>query len=170
MFDTLIITIDVPKEYRKHWPKERGGGDTTPPHFTLLFIGECDDKEVGIIKDCVKLVSSTTKPFDIRLNKKVSWFTSKDESQEESEIAHKKPDKQSEKKMSTLYKDLRELIEKVLKRKVAHWDGSFLAHSTLKYCKDRNFKHDMPALEWEVNEINLSGKGINKKYRLGTSL
>jgi 2'-5' RNA ligase len=148
-----FVLLPVPEELASLWPKNRGGGDTTPPHFTLLFIGEYDQKKKPELLKLVGGIARETPPFRIRLEPGVAWFTSHDEKLDHREIAHKKPDTGSSAAMARLHQRLRTEIEDFLGHEVKHFKGPFKAHSTLRYEPKRSYNGEVPEGAWEANVL-----------------
>ena len=157
-----FVLLPVPSNLAELWPKVRGGGDTTPPHFTLLFVGPCAPNAWEPLVQRLAKIAQETPPFQIKLSPGVAWFTSHDESLDNREIAHKKPDEQSSKMMGRLHQRMRAEVEKLLGHEVKHFKGPFKAHSTLRYEPKRSYNGPVPEGSWTADTIEVMGAGGKK--------
>lgn len=165
-----FVALPIPPNMAKKWPSDRGGGDSTPPHFTLLFIGSYDlAKKQGLL-DLIRKIANDTHPFSVVLEPGVDWFTSHDTKLDAREIAHKKPDWVSTDAMAQLYKRLRTEIEAYLGHEVKHFSGgAYKAHSTLRYEKTRDYDGPVPEGSWTANYIEVSSGAPTVAFKLGST-
>jgi 2'-5' RNA ligase len=150
------VFLEVPPSLAKMWPKDRGGDDESPPHFTLLYVGEVPNERREEFLATVNLVADEFPPIPVELSKGVEWFTSRDEELDAREIAHKGVHPKTEKMMAELHVQLREALEEQ-GFNVDHFDGDFIAHSTLQYCPERKYSGNAPEGGWRADHVDIWG-------------
>lgn len=154
--ESVGIFLRVPEGLAERWPTERGGDNDSPPHFTLLFVGEVPGERQQELMKLVEDVARDHPPFPVKLANGVEWFTSFDEDLENREIAHKAPDGPSTDLMESLHNDLKRALEEN-DFEIRHYPGGFKAHSTLRYCPTREYDGEVPEGGWTADEIEVWG-------------
>lgn len=62
--EEVCIMITLPQEWHKHFPKDRGGNDTSAPHCTVLYVGPVDPRRKDEFVSAVKSIVRRHKPFE----------------------------------------------------------------------------------------------------------
>ncbi len=136
------VTIPIPAHLALDWPADgRVGEDSTPPHFTVLYIGEIEPLRRNAVLTAVQAAIEDVPGFSAQLSRGVSWFTS----HEGKEIAHKG--------LVAGAAELRWLHERVRGAAagagcaIKHAGREFKPHSTLGYLDARDYPQSWPIPE-----------------------
>lgn len=149
--ETVGVFLEVPETMAAQWPKNRGGDDESPPHFTILYAGEIPDQRRDEFLRIVHDIIDGFPPIVVELSEGVEWF----ENHEGQQIAHKGVTEDSKRDMEELHNQLREALE-AEGFDIKHKEG-FIAHSTLEYCDDRNYDGPVPEGAWTANFADVWG-------------
>lgn len=157
------IFARLPKGLAKQFPS-LGEHDDSDPHVTVLYIGEVPNNMFDTLEGIVKDVAKEHKPFEAKLDDKVSYFP-----------ASKHSDGCKVAKLSIISKDLHKL-NKSLKKALSERNFDFAnhfpvykPHITLEYMKPPKEKYDteFPKGSWKVTEVEIWGCGDNRVIKLG---
>lgn len=138
------VVLRVPEHIAASYPADRGDDDS-PPHFTVLYVGEAEGREDELV-EIVEDVLAGVEPFEVALSEGVEWF----ENHKGQQIAHKGIDAGFD-ELESVWSKLKEalLAEDF---KVKHHD-SFIAHSTLAYCDEREYDGEVPEGDFVAEEF-----------------
>jgi len=146
----VTVMLRIPEPLAAQWPEHDEG---SPPHFTLLFVGEVpDDKRSEFLVGVAAEVLSTA-AFDVELAEGVSWFTSTGEHAGQ-EVAHKAVVDSAP--MAELHGRLREVAED-LDIDVAHVGEGFKAHATLAILDEREYPGPVPEGSFRAGVVEVWG-------------
>lgn len=124
---SACIVIPVPESLAKMWPDARGEHDSSPPHITVLYLGEAAADRLEEARELLGTVASEFKPIPVEFAKGTSWFTN----DEGLQIAHKAMHPKTEERLQALHAALREAFT-AAGFEIQHRDG-FTGHATLGY-------------------------------------
>jgi len=154
------LFVPIPKKFHGQFHKGREKEDDSPPHITLLYIGDADSEDEETIHSIAKEVIENTKPFTAKFGD-YSEFVS-----DEHRVAHVQIDS----------KELCNLHEKLKKAmrdggiKVDSTYRIYKPHSTLNYVKpDSSYEGPVPTGEFEITKVGLWGFDKDKDIKLGKS-
>lgn len=124
---SACIVIPVPEPLAKMWPDARGEHDSSPPHITVLYLGEAATDRLEEARELLGTVAAEFKPIPVEFAKGTSWFTN----DEGLQIAHKAMHPKTEERLQALHAALREAFT-AAGFEIQHRDG-FTGHATLGY-------------------------------------
>lgn len=124
---SACIVIPVPESLAKMWPDARGEHDSSPPHITVLYLGEAAADRLEEARELLGTVAAEFKPIPVEFAKGTSWFTN----DEGLQIAHKAMHPKTEERLQALHAALREAFT-AAGFEIQHRDG-FTGHATLGY-------------------------------------
>jgi len=160
--ENVGVFLPIPAELAALWPNDRGGekadgtgADESPPHFTLLYIGEVPESRKDELLHIIENVAVDTPPIDVELSDGVSWFTTEDPETVNKEIAHKGVTESSAQALEVLHNDLREAVESA-GFSVKHY-ADYKPHSTLRYEPAREYEGEVPEGHFVADTIEVWG-------------
>lgn len=158
------VFIPLPYNLAKEFP-DKSTHDSSAPHFTILYVGECSPDAFKILCKIVSDVARKLKPFQIDLSN-YSEFTSA----KGLKIAHMEPGLLGQMRLAMLHGLLRRAIEQFGKEiEIKHiygvkgktgapYEAQFLSHATLAYlAPEVSYVGPKPTGSWTVNEIECWG-------------
>lgn len=155
------LFIQVPEDIAAQFPKEgKAGEDSSPPHITLLYIGNLPPMFEEKMLKVVENVCQSSRSFTVKLGK-VQTFTNEDGQK----IYHS----------PIISKPLQKLHEKLkIEFEYAQLPYStkypeFKPHITIEYvnvCEKPKFSHLCPQGSWEVDSVWAWGMAEPKLYFL----
>lgn len=152
--EEIWIGTPVPAWLHERFPRpeDRGGGDTSPPHLTLLYVGSVPAALKPQVVEIVAAVAEMTPQFELRMSTGVDWF----KNQHGKHIAHKTVDPESARRLADIHGSLRRLIE-AAGVEVQHAGSTFTPHITLAYCDREHYEGPVPDGKWLVDRFDLHG-------------
>jgi 2'-5' RNA ligase len=156
----LFVSVPVAPELAQMWPAERGGDDKSPPHFTVLYVGEVTPEEEEKAVVATNLVADETPPFEIVLNEGVDWF----ENHKNESIAHKTVNVEAQAHMEALHEKLLAKLQEALGREIEVKFPEFKTHSTLQYCDGREYDGPVPEGSFVADSVTISGRHLDRPY------
>lgn len=57
------VYFEIPQEYHRYFPRDRGGGDESNPHCTVLYVGDIEEDNLEILKDVLEDVVENFEPI-----------------------------------------------------------------------------------------------------------
>lgn len=152
------VFIPVPRSVAKSWPKF-SDEDTSPPHITILYIGELERSDFETVVATVREFARSFAPFEIEMTDYGEFKNDKGQT-----IPHMIP-RASE--LEKLHYGLRDALE-LAGVDVQHHEGPFKNHATLGYLEPgESYTGPRPEATWTVSEIEVWGSE-DEKIRLGT--
>ena len=168
---TCGIFIPIPFSMAKEFPNKDEYDDSVP-HFTVLYVGDCDPEAYKLLCKIVCQVARKIKPFHMDMSHYGEFMN-----KEKQKIAHMKPSIRAQFKLAALHGILRRAIEQLGKEiKVGHtydagklskkipYEAQFKAHATLAYLPPMApYRGPKPTGSWLVNELEVWG---HEKHRI----
>ncbi len=153
--ESIGLFLQMPDEIAKEFP-EKDKEDASPPHLTVLYIGDQDSKDLDNIIEICNDVIHTHDPIQITLED-LDFFTSSDTELENREIAHL-PIKCDG--MAKLRKDVWDTLEDA-GYEIQDSHREYKPHATLAYCSDREYDGPVPTGSFLCTSIDVWKKGGN---------
>lgn len=152
------IFVPIPGRFNKFFPKERHKEDSSQPHITLLYIGECDSDEKEKIDKVCKEIFRLTTPFRVKFGN-YSEFINGDQ-----RVPH------IQMKADRLHK-LNDMLMKKLKESgidINNKYKEYRPHATLSYVPVKDhYEGPVPTGDFTVKRIELWGFNNKRIYNLG---
>ncbi len=146
------ISVELPSQFHKYFPKDRGGDDASPPHITVLYVGEINPKHAKDIRKIAQACAKDTPPAKCKFGSLgnfpageygVPWYV---------EVIE-------DGNLTTLHKK----IWAALKSKgipVEHRHPEYHPHATLRYLpKGEEYTGDLPTGQFTISELTIDITG-----------
>lgn len=145
----VCFVVRIPKDLAKLFPEDRGAGDDSPPHITVLYIGTIDKSQAHLIHKAGRKVIKAAPKMECFIGG-LAYFSTEHEGKKE-EVAHSMVECKG---LATLNRNIWEacLAEGV---EVAHKYPEYCAHATLKYLKKRDYDGELPSGSFDVTQIEI---------------
>ena len=159
------VSIPIPPELATDWPEAgRVGEDASPPHFTVLYIGEIDPVRRDDVLRAIQVAIDGVAAFRLRLASGVSWFTS----HEDKEIAHKSLAAGAG-ELTALHQRVRVAVA-AAGFAIKHAGRDFTPHATLGYLSTRIYPPSWPVPEgmFDADSVDVGfSDGDVRRFMLG---
>jgi len=156
------VFIPLPYSLAKDFP-DKSHEDDSPPHFTILYVGDCSPSDFQKLVKCVCEVSEKLKPFSLDLSHYGEFLNHKKQ-----KIAHMGPGVINRSRLAVIHSLLKRACEQA-GVKVDHNYGpmddpripdvvKFKAHATLQYLPAMcPYQGPKPTGSWRVTELEVWG-------------
>jgi 2'-5' RNA ligase len=160
------VFVKWPKEIAKQFPST-SEFDSSPPHITVLFIGEIPKKHKVVAKEIIKRVCMEFDPFEVKLDNKVSYFP-----------ATKNSNGCKVAKLNIISKDLKKLNKRLrgelesAEIKVDNTFPVYKPHTTIEYMESGKEKYDgvIPSGSFVVGQVEIWDGDDKEKVNIGRKI
>ena len=163
--ETCGIFLRVPADLAKGWPS-LGEEDKSPPHCTMLYVGEVDPARYWQVVDACREAVQDLEPFAVEMTDYGEFQNMKGQT-----IAHMVP--------RVLYgltlAEIHEMLYAAVTQRgipVEHIrKGAFKPHCTLAYVDEGKAQYSGPRPQgtWRVDSLEVWGSGVWSEGRLGNT-
>lgn len=147
------IFVKLPSELGSKF--KRKSEDPSPPHTTVLYLGDQSPKDEDSIVAAAYEAAKKTKPFNIKIGG-LGYFEHEDQDET---VAFVKVESDGLRK-------LRSLLSRIMKVHDVEWEnkwGSYKPHVTLDYLEyDEEWEGKVPSGSWSCTELEVWG--FDKKH------
>lgn len=164
--ESVGVFIRLPEPLAAEFPKNKQ--DDSPPHITMLYVGECDPVKYAEVLDAVRSVAKDWTPFTLDVSDYGEFVATKPGTAPEDNmtIAHMIPRVMHGKTLADLHERLWAECEKRGVTADHFRDGPFKPHTTLAYVKPgaAAYSGPRPQGRFVVRYLDLWGASPDSDY------